>query len=111
MIQVSSLQAPNWKPITFSVYSNYFHGRVTASRAVYDRNRMTCATNMYPLGTYLEIEYKGRKSTVKVTDRIHPRFAKTRIDLSGAAFRSLYPKYDMRDSTGTLLKGKYRVIK
>jgi len=89
-----------------SVYSNSLHGsQVASSRGYYDRNRLTCATGSeFKLGTKLRITYKNRSVIVVVNDRIGRRFYGKRIDLSGKAFKQLYPKYNFSDKTGTLLK-------
>ena len=51
----------------------------------------TCATWLYPLGTILRVDNRsnGKSILVVVTDRINRRFAKTRIDLSPIAFKTL----------------------
>ncbi len=57
----------------------------------FDENALTCAARLYPLGTHLLVtnQKNGRKVRVVVTDRIGPRFAKTRIDLSKGAFAKI----------------------
>jgi rare lipoprotein A (peptidoglycan hydrolase) len=54
----------------------------------FDENKLTCATRLYKLGTFLTItnSNNGKTVVVKVTDRIGKRFAQTRIDLSQGAF-------------------------
>lgn len=54
-------------------------------------NGLTCASRMFPLGAKLDITNlrNGRSVQVVVTDRIGKRFAKTRIDLSKAAFKRI----------------------
>lgn len=66
-------------------------GGIMANGRRFDENALTCATRLYPLGTHLLITNldNGKSVTVKVTDRIGKRFAKTRIDLSKGAFKRI----------------------
>lgn len=106
------LAAPaTWNPVTFSVYAVRYHGRTAANGKRYDHRALTCASNSHKFGTRLELRYKGRAVVVTVTDRMDRKLGRTRIDLSGAAFRALHPAYDMTDRTGTLLNGEWRVVK
>lgn len=98
-----------WQPVTISVYATRYHGRKAANGSRYHHERLTCASNNHPFGTRLELRYKGRTVVVTVTDRMDRKLGRTRIDLSGAAFRALHPGYKMTDKTGTLLRGEWRV--
>lgn len=64
---------------------------VMANGKMFNERAFTCATRLWPLGTKLQITNKKtqRKVAVIVTDRIGKRFAKTRIDLSKAAFQEI----------------------
>lgn len=64
-----------------------------ANGETFNDNAWTCATRLYPIGTWLCVRtLDGRKSViVLVTDRIGKRFAKTRIDLSKRAFSIIAP--------------------
>jgi len=75
---------------TASFYSNKFQGRPTANGKVYDKNKMTCAHNSLPFGTWVKVTNLGNKRTVTVmvTDRLHHK-NKRLIDLSGAAAAKL----------------------
>lgn len=96
---------------TFSVYATRYHGRTAANGKPYNHRDRTVASNRHKLGTTLVLEWKGRKTTVVVTDRMDRRLGKSRIDLSGQAFKDLHPSYDMTDKTATLLKdGKFTVV-
>lgn len=109
-LTITLLAAPaTWQPATFSVYATRYHGRTAANGSRYHHERLTCASNNHPFGTRLELRYKGRTVTVTVTDRMDKKLGRTRIDLSGAAFRALHPGYRMTDRTGTLLRGEWRV--
>lgn len=57
----------------------------------FDENALTCATRLYPLGTLLRVSNAktGAAVVVRVSDRIGKRFAKTRIDLTKAAFAKI----------------------
>jgi len=75
---------------TASYYSNKFQGRPTANGELYDKNKMTCAHNSLPLGTWIKVtNLRNRKSViVRVTDRLHHRNKRV-VDLSGIAARKL----------------------
>lgn len=98
-----------------SVYSAHLKGsrQATSRFGRYDPKALTCATGtQFPIGTHLKISWKGKSVIVTVTDRIARRFYKKRIDLSGAAFKALYSKYNYTDRTGTILKNiKVETIK
>ncbi len=64
---------------------------VMANGKIFSDTDYTCASRLYPLGTYLYVTNTGNNKTikVKVTDRIGKRFAKKRIDLSKSAFNKI----------------------
>jgi rare lipoprotein A len=73
-----------------SYYADKFHGRRTASGALFDRNKYTAAHKKFPFGTKLRItnEANGESVIVEVTDR--GPFVKSReIDLSKKAFMEI----------------------
>jgi rare lipoprotein A len=73
-----------------SYYADKFHGRRTASGALFDRNKYTAAHKKLPFGTKLRItnQANGRSVIVEVTDR--GPFVKSRnIDLSKKAFMEI----------------------
>jgi rare lipoprotein A len=75
---------------TASYYADKFQGRKTASDVVFDQNKMTCAHNALPFGTWVRVTNLRNKKTVivKVTDRLH--YKNTRlVDLSKAAATKL----------------------
>lgn len=81
-----------------SVYATRYHGRRTASGARYDHYRgLTAATSMrgrkplLPFGSRWEVEHKGRRIVVTITDTgsYKPRRARYWLDLSGEAWRQL----------------------
>jgi rare lipoprotein A len=73
-----------------SYYADKFHGRRTASGALFDMNKYTAAHKKFPFGTKLRItnEANGASVIVEVTDR--GPFVKSReIDLSKKAFMEI----------------------
>lgn len=80
-----------------SYYSGKFHGRKTASGEIYDKNKLTCASNQFALGTNLKVQRVKGKDTlsvkVKVNDRMHPKYGSLRlVDLSEEAMKVLKGK-------------------
>jgi len=75
---------------TASFYANKFNGRKTASGELFSQDKLTCASNMLPLGTWIKITNvrNGKTVIVKVNDRMHPRMRRL-VDLSRAAARKL----------------------
>jgi rare lipoprotein A len=70
-------------------YSDTFHGKVMRSGAIYDMNKLTCASNTHKLGTRLKVTNldNGKSVIVKVTDT--GSFRKVSIDLSKKAFERI----------------------
>ena len=77
-----------------SFYSDRFHGRKTAAGDRYDRNRMTGASNVMPLGSKVTVtnEENGRSVDLKINDR-GPHAPGRVIDVSREAAERL----DMKD--------------
>jgi rare lipoprotein A len=75
---------------TASYYSNKFQGRKTALGELYDKDKMTCAHNSLPLGSWIKVTNlrNNRSVTVRITDRLHPK-NKRLVDLSRAAAAKL----------------------
>lgn len=71
---------------TATYYSDWYVGRKTTSGDIYRHDRLTCASNDYPLGTILRIYYKKSFIDVRVNDRMKK---KNVIDLSKMAFMIL----------------------
>ncbi|HLY65566.1 MAG TPA: septal ring lytic transglycosylase RlpA family protein [Chloroflexota bacterium] len=74
-----------------SFYADFFVGRHTSNGAVFTQDGMTCATNAFPLGTRLRLTTPDGGHSVVVTNNDRPAVWNTRIDLSKAAFQTLYP--------------------
>lgn len=75
---------------TASYYSNKFQGRATANGEPYDKNKMTCAHNSLPLGTWIKVTNlrNGKSVIVRITDRLHYK-NKRLVDLSRIAASKL----------------------
>jgi rare lipoprotein A len=69
-----------------SWYGPNFHGRKTANGEIFDQQKLTCASNHFPLGTWLKITNlrNGKSVVVKVNDRMSPKVHRV-VDLSKAA--------------------------
>ncbi|TAD81690.1 MAG: septal ring lytic transglycosylase RlpA family protein [Bacteroidetes bacterium] len=69
-----------------SWYGPRFHGRKTANGEIFDQKKLTCASNQFPLGTWLRVtNLRTNKSViVKVNDRMSRRVNRV-VDLSKAA--------------------------
>jgi len=70
-------------------YGGVFHGRTTASGEKFDKNKLTCASNHYKMGTMLEVTnvLNGKSVVVKVNDT--GVFKGKKIDLSEGAFKKI----------------------
>lgn len=70
-------------------YSDKFQGKVMRSGAIYDMNKLTCASNTHKLGTKLKVTNleNGKSVIVKVTDT--GSFSKVTLDLSKKAFSKI----------------------
>ena len=75
---------------TASYYANKFEGRKTASGEIFSQKKMTAASNIISLNTYVQVTNLRNKRTavVKITDRMHPK-NKRLIDLSRGAAKQL----------------------
>lgn len=73
-----------------SFYHDKYHGRKAADGSVFLQTALTCASNVYKLGTWLKVTNmeNGKSVVVKVTDT--GAFKAPRIvDLSKAAFSQI----------------------
>lgn len=95
-----------WHPITFSVYSDRFEGRATASRSRFSQSIATAASNDVPLGSLVRIRHGDRQIDIPVTDRMHRRFTGKRMDLSRAAWNHI-----SRKAPPGLRKGHYTILR
>lgn len=73
-----------------SYYNNSFQGKRTASGEIFSQQKLTCASNVFPLGTWLRITNlkNGKSVIVKVNDRMHPRMKRV-VDLSKLAAENI----------------------
>lgn len=72
-----------------SYYHSSFHGKITYSGEIYNENKLTAASNIYPIGTRLKItNIENNKSViVKINDK--GSFSKVTLDLSKKAFERI----------------------
>jgi rare lipoprotein A len=75
---------------TASFYADKYHGKKTSNGEVFDMNGLTCAMNILPFDTWLEVKNLSneRKVIVRVNDR-GPFVEGRIIDLSLGAAREL----------------------
>lgn len=71
-----------------SWYGNEFHGRRTASGEIFNQWDFTVAHRTLPFGTFVAIEYKGRRIIAMVNDR-GPFIAGREFDLSRGCAEAL----------------------
>ena len=70
-------------------YGGVFHGRTTASGEKFDKNKYTCASNHFKIGTMLQVTnpINNKSVVVKVNDK--GRMKNNVIDLSEKAFKKI----------------------
>ena len=75
---------------SISYYADKFHGRKTASGAIFDKNAMTAAHRSLPFGTRVEVTNleNGKSVTLEINDR-GPYSDNRILDVSPAAARLL----------------------
>ena len=80
----------NTKKGMASYYASSFVGRKTASGEIFSQDKLTCASNVYSLGTWLKVTNlrNGKSVIVKVNDRMHPKMNRV-VDLSKMAAQEL----------------------
>jgi rare lipoprotein A len=73
-----------------SYYADKFHGRKTASGAVFSHSKFTAACNALPLGTWIQVTNlrNGKMVVVQTNDRLSPK-TKRLIDLTKSAAKKL----------------------
>jgi rare lipoprotein A len=94
-----------------SYYANRFQGKKTASGELFDQNKMTCAHNALPMGTWLRVTNlrNNRTVVVRVNDRLNYRNHRL-VDLSRSAASHLgYVKRGLARVKVTVL-GKKRPL-
>jgi rare lipoprotein A len=76
-----------------SFYSTNLHGTKTATGATFDNNKLTGASNDFPLNTWVKVtnNSNGKMVIVKINDRMHKKMAKKGrvIDVSRIAAQKL----------------------
>lgn len=76
-----------------SFYSSNLDGTLTATGERYRNNKLTAASNNFPLNTWVKVTslFNGKSVVVRINDRMHPRMKKKGrvVDLSRAAANQL----------------------
>lgn len=76
-----------------SFYSSNLDGTLTSTGERYRNNKLTAASNNFPLNTWVKVTslFNGRSVIVRINDRMHPRMKKKGrvVDLSRAAAAEL----------------------
>jgi rare lipoprotein A len=70
-------------------YGGAFHGNYTKSGEVFDKHKMTCASNKFPLGTVIKVTNKENKRSVIVRNNDRGAMPNNVIDLSEKAFSKI----------------------
>lgn len=74
---------------TCTWYGDSFHGNLTKSGEIFDKNKLTAASNHFPIGTRLKIINKENKKSVIVRINDTGSFKDKNIDLSEGAFKKI----------------------
>lgn len=71
---------------TASFYADKFNGRQTANGEIFRQDKLTCACNVLPFGTWIRVSnvHNGKSVVVKVNDRLHPKMRRV-VDLTKAS--------------------------
>lgn len=87
---VGALFAYSAHATTASYYADKFNGRKTSTGETFSNQGMTCASNQYKLGTYVQVTNTktGKSIVCKVNDRMG---VQGRIDLTKKGFSQLAP--------------------
>jgi rare lipoprotein A len=80
------------EPVTgkAAVYSDAYHGKKTATGEVYDKNGLSAASNVFPLGSMVHVKHRvnGKHVVVRINDT-QAKSNKHILDLSRGAARKL----------------------
>lgn len=73
-----------------SFYHDKFNGRPTASGEIFSQLKLTCASNIFPMGTWIKVTnlQNDKSVVVRVNDRLHARISHI-IDLSRTAAKKM----------------------
>lgn len=71
-------------------------GNITKSGEVFKSNKMTCASNKFPIGAILKVTNKGNKKSVIVRVNDTGKMSDNVIDLSKGAFKKIAKLEDGR---------------
>ena len=70
-------------------YGGSFHGNYTKSGEIFDKNKLTCASNKFPLGAVIKVTNKENKRSVVVRNNDRGSMPNNVIDLSEKAFSKI----------------------
>ena len=70
-------------------YSDHFVGRETKSGEIFDQNKLTCASNIFPIGTRLKLTNIENNKSVVVRVNDTGSFKRVTLDLSKKAFKRI----------------------
>lgn len=70
-------------------YADVFQGRRTKSGEIFDQNKLTCASNIFKIGTRLKITNIKNERSVIVEVNDTGSFKKVSVDLSKKAFSKI----------------------
>ena len=70
-------------------YGGIFHGRLTASGEKFDKNKFTCASNYYKIGTMLEVTNISNGKSVVVKVNYRGGLKGMKLELSEGAFKRI----------------------
>lgn len=77
-------------------YGGSFHGNYTKSGEIFDKNKLTCASNKFPLGSILKITNKDNGKSVVVRCNDTGEMPENVVDLSEGAFKRIAKLSDGR---------------
>lgn len=78
-----------FKEFKATYYGGSFHGNYTYSGEIFDKNRMTCASNHFEMGTILKVTNVENQKSVIVRVNDKGSFTGKKIDLSEKAFSKI----------------------
>ena len=70
-------------------YGGSFHGNYTKSGEIFDKNKLTCASNKFPLGAVIKVTNKKNKKSVIVKVNDTGAMPENVVDLSEGAFKRI----------------------
>lgn len=78
-----------FKEFKATYYGGSFHGNYTYSGEIFDKNKLTCASNHFEMGTILKVTNVENQKSVIVRVNDKGSFTGKKIDLSEGAFKKI----------------------